>query len=42
MEQLSKKTTVRFIPESWREALGLPPAERPGTVDRKQNLGKNE
>ncbi len=37
-----RKTTVRFIPESWRKALGLPPDEQPGTVDRKKNSGKNK
>jgi 23S rRNA-/tRNA-specific pseudouridylate synthase len=35
-----KKTTVSFLPEPWREAMGLPPDEPPGTVDRRLNSGK--
>jgi 23S rRNA-/tRNA-specific pseudouridylate synthase len=36
------KTTVRFMPESWREALGLPRAAVPSDrVDRQKNISKN-
>lgn len=38
-----RKTSVRFVPESWREALGLPPAAGPGDlVDRRKNISKNK
>jgi 23S rRNA-/tRNA-specific pseudouridylate synthase len=35
------KTTVRFIPESWREAMGLPPSAAAENVDRIKNAGQN-